>query len=375
MRRGGCLEGPTPREAALRRGRGGGGGGGAASNAGPTSHALPLRAAGEAPLRFSPLRTPRALGFFLLLLGGYLAALWYPGPFPLAPAGADPAQEFAYAAAPNLILQTLAGLLHLHLRTRHRTALAEGYLQLYGTTRAFPPAAFLVCTGANAVLLAALMATMFKGSPEWPPADSRGTLLLWARGAVTAEAACVAGIAFYYARVVLRHNRRRPPPDAYELLGAVSSVHAPLLGRSAVSAGVAEEQAELIRFLQGRVERLNREVLRLQSERPSLAAGGAGEGGGRAEALESAERRLRAQEQEVRGLYAEREALGGELRDAQRLQVEREAELARCKGIHEQHLEENQRLRSIIQEWSLRNAKLEHRLAVALQGAPAPASG
>ena len=339
---------------------------------------------------FAPLRTPRAVALFLLLLVGYLAAVWLPGPSPLAPASAPPggAEAFAWAAAPNLLLQGLAGLLHVHLRGRHRRALAEGYLQLYGAGRAFPAAAFLALSAGNAALLAAAL-LRGAGSP-WLPESRLGPCL---RAVVTAEAAAAAGVALAYLRLVARHNRRRAPPDAYELLGAVSSVP------RAPGCSVAQEQAELILFLQGRVERLHREVLRLQLERAAAAArgragggggragGGAGAGrggasgaggggGGGAEALlEGAERRLRAQEQEVRALHTEREALAGELRAAQRHLGEREGELERFQGTHEQHLEENQRLRSIIQEWSLRNAKLEHRLALALQGAGGAGAG
>ncbi len=338
---------------------------------------------------FAPLRTPQAVALFLLLLGGYLAVLLLPGPSPLAPVPAPPGGsflEFAWTAAPNLLLQGLAGLLHLYLRGSHRRALAKGYLQLYGRSRAFPAAAFLALSAGNAALLAAAL-LRGAGSP-WLPDNRLKPFLV---GVVTTEVAVVAGVALAYLRLAVRHNWRRAPPDAYELLGAVSSVH------RAPGLSVAQEQAELIRFLQGRVERLHGEVLRLQSERAaSLAGGGAGAGGVRAGAgaavgrggaggtgggggaealLEGAERRLRAQEQEVRALHTDREALAGELRAAQRLLGEREGELERFQGTHEQHLEENQRLRSIIQEWSLRNAKLEHRLALALQGAGGAGAG
>jgi hypothetical protein len=163
---------------------------------------------------------------------------------------------FAWEAAPNLLLQGLAGLLHLHLRGSHRRALAEGYLQLYSKSRAFPPAAFLALSAGNAALLAA--ALLKGGGSPWLQYSLRPILV----GVVTTEVAVVAGVALAYLRLAARHNWRRAPPDAYELLGAVSSVH------RAPGFSVAQEQVELIRFLQGRVERLHGEVL---SARPAAA--------------------------------------------------------------------------------------------------------
>ncbi|XP_021901972.1 uncharacterized protein LOC110817649 [Carica papaya] len=73
---------------------------------------------------------------------------------------------------------------------------------------------------------------------------------------------------------------------------------------------------------------------------------------------------LAARDQELRTLSAEMDQLQSELRLARSLIAERDAEIQRVRSTNNQYVEENERLRAILGEWSTRAAKLERALEV-----------
>ncbi|XVF88900.1 hypothetical protein PTKIN_Ptkin19aG0087600 [Pterospermum kingtungense] len=73
---------------------------------------------------------------------------------------------------------------------------------------------------------------------------------------------------------------------------------------------------------------------------------------------------LAARDQELRTVSAEMNQLQSELRLARSLIAERDAEVQRVRTTNSQYVEENERLRAILGEWSSRAAKLERALEV-----------
>ncbi|KAJ0091760.1 hypothetical protein Patl1_13590 [Pistacia atlantica] len=73
---------------------------------------------------------------------------------------------------------------------------------------------------------------------------------------------------------------------------------------------------------------------------------------------------LAARDQELRTLSAEVNQQQSELRLARSLIAERELEVQRVRNTNNQYVEENERLRAILGEWSTRAAKLERALEV-----------
>ncbi|KAF7836811.1 protein FIP1-like [Senna tora] len=71
---------------------------------------------------------------------------------------------------------------------------------------------------------------------------------------------------------------------------------------------------------------------------------------------------LAARDQELRTLSAEMNQLQSELRLARSLIAERDSEILRVRTTNNQYVEENERLRAILGEWSTRAAKLERAL-------------
>ncbi|KAK6941288.1 TMEM192 family [Dillenia turbinata] len=73
---------------------------------------------------------------------------------------------------------------------------------------------------------------------------------------------------------------------------------------------------------------------------------------------------LAARDQELRTFSAEMDQLQSELRLARSLIAERDSEMQRVRTTNNQYVEENERLRAILGEWSMRAAKLERALEV-----------
>ncbi|KAM0072755.1 putative TMEM192 family protein [Helianthus debilis subsp. tardiflorus] len=71
---------------------------------------------------------------------------------------------------------------------------------------------------------------------------------------------------------------------------------------------------------------------------------------------------LAARDQELRTLSAEMNQLQSELRLARSLVAEKETEIQGVRNTNNQYMEENERLRAILGEWSTRAAKLERAL-------------
>ncbi|KAL0308422.1 UNVERIFIED_CONTAM: protein FIP1, partial [Sesamum radiatum] len=71
---------------------------------------------------------------------------------------------------------------------------------------------------------------------------------------------------------------------------------------------------------------------------------------------------LAARDQELRTLSAEMNQLQSELRLARSLIAEKDSEIQRVRNTNNQYVEENERLRAILGEWSTTAAKLERAL-------------
>ncbi|VAI71760.1 unnamed protein product [Triticum turgidum subsp. durum] len=71
---------------------------------------------------------------------------------------------------------------------------------------------------------------------------------------------------------------------------------------------------------------------------------------------------LASRDQELRALSAEMNQVHSELRVARGLIAEKDSEIQLIRGKNNQYVEENERLRAILGEWSTRAAKLERAL-------------
>eukprot|EP00897_Mesotaenium_endlicherianum_P001332 jgi/Mesen1/1226/ME000129S00324 len=100
-------------------------------------------------------------------------------------------------------------------------------------------------------------------------------------------------------------------------------------------------------------------VLQLQSRASARGSGGHLRGGGGDEAWEDQAELLAAREQEVRALAGEREQLQLELQLARSHAAELQDSLQLLRDNTQKHMDENARLRLMLDEWSARSAQLE----------------
>jgi t-SNARE complex subunit (syntaxin) len=68
---------------------------------------------------------------------------------------------------------------------------------------------------------------------------------------------------------------------------------------------------------------------------------------------------LATREQEIRAIAAERDFLQDEVRVARGVTWEKDSDMQSVRSVNDQHVEENERLRAELDEWSSRTAKLE----------------
>ncbi|KAJ4841880.1 cleavage polyadenylation factor subunit fip1 [Turnera subulata] len=172
------------------------------------------------------------------------------------------------------------------------------------------------------------------------------------------EAICAASFMSVYIGYLHQYNSLNSQPDILKTLYSPLQQSSSLEGLRYHDGGrLSDQQMALLQYQRENLHFLSEEILRLQ------------------ECLSKYERSddgivpqvdlahmLGAREQELRTLSAEMNQLQSELTLARSLIAERDAEVQRVRTMNNQYVEENERLRAILGEWSTRAAKLERAL-------------
>ncbi|KAL4571820.1 hypothetical protein LXL04_018585 [Taraxacum kok-saghyz] len=155
-----------------------------------------------------------------------------------------------------------------------------------------------------------------------------------------------------------RYNTLEAQPDV------VKSLHSPLQpsnsqeGLRYQDGGyLSDQQMALLQYQRENLNFLSEEILRLQDSLSKYEKSGDTPQVDLAHLLAS-------RDQELRTLSAEMNQLQSELRLARSLVAEKETEIQNAHYTNNQYMEENERLRGILAEWSTRAAKLERALEV-----------
>ncbi|CAI0627865.1 unnamed protein product [Linum tenue] len=173
-----------------------------------------------------------------------------------------------------------------------------------------------------------------------------------------AEAVCAASFMSVYIGYLHQYNSINSQPDILKSLYSPLQQSSPLEGLRYQEGGrLSDQQMALLQYQRENLHFLSEEVLRLQEclskyERSS---------DGSTPQVDVAHL-LGAREQELRTLTAEMNQLQSELRLARSVIADRESEFQRVRAANNQYVEENERLRAILGEWSTRAAKLERAL-------------
>ncbi|CAK0761003.1 hypothetical protein CVIRNUC_002819 [Coccomyxa viridis] len=256
--------------------------------------------------------------------------------------------DFEVKASAHILLLLLALLLESYLRLQHRRRQAAGYLAFYWRTRSLLPLATRVTALGQGLL------TMVAFWADVPPQPDQ---LCKLQIIACLELAAITLFTILYLAQLWRHFRE-VQPDAERYLAA-AWLPVPGCDHSRGPDTVVEQQAEAMRWLSRRCHDLQLEVLRLTvvRERHEQHRGRAA-GSSRADA----EHRLVARERELRALAAEKDVLAQQARAAWALLDERSAAAHELEAVKQQQLDENNRLRATLEEWSHRNARLEAKL-------------
>ncbi|XP_057767174.1 protein FIP1-like isoform X1 [Salvia miltiorrhiza] len=175
------------------------------------------------------------------------------------------------------------------------------------------------------------------------------------------EAVCAGFFMSIYIGYVHQYNSLDSQPDVLNSLYSPLQQSSPLEGLRYHDGGrLSDQQMALLQYQRENLHFLSEEILRLQ------------------ECLSKYERTddgstpqvdlahlLATRDQELRTLSAEMNQLQSELRLARSLIAERDSEIQGVRNTNNQYIEENERLRAILGEWSTRAAKLERALEAA----------
>eukprot|EP00803_Ostreobium_quekettii_P001944 evm.model.scf_2381.3 EVM.evm.TU.scf_2381.3 scf_2381:22648-24275(+) len=305
-------------------------------------------AVGDEAERFQPIRTTWIISLYSLLLLAYIVTVFVTCTF-AHDLSLDKTVVSAevVAATAHVPLLVLAGVMEGFIRLQHRRRQSLGYLQFYRETRRLLPIPFQTSAYSGAAMLLVV---------AWYRQASPGQVPKLAILMVALVEATVMGVFDYvYISRVRKHNRTETLPDAQKYLeSAVTTANDT---RRRVQDAVVEHQVEFIRYLQTQRNNLAGEVFRL---RELLESGG--KDGDAPLGRDDAEHLLAAGEQRQRALRAETDTLKRENESAWKLMAEKVEEIHRLKDLLEGQRKENVRLRATLEEWSRRNAKLEHRL-------------
>ncbi|CAI0387819.1 unnamed protein product [Linum tenue] len=185
----------------------------------------------------------------------------------------------------------------------------------------------------------------------WDPQIKFLTIPALLRIIMLAEAVCAASFMSVYIGYLHQYNSINSQPDILKSLYSPLQQSSPLEGLRYQEGGrLSDQQMALLQYQRENLHFLSEEVLRLQECLSKYEQSSNG-----STPQVDVAHLLGAREQELRTLTAEMNQLQSELKLARSVIADRESEFQR-------YVEENERLRAILGEWSTRAAKLERAL-------------
>ncbi|GER41573.1 FRIGIDA interacting protein 1 [Striga asiatica] len=192
----------------------------------------------------------------------------------------------------------------------------------------------------------------------WKPHISILSMSMLLRIIMLVEAICAGFFMSVYIGYVHQYNSLDSQPDV------LNSLYSPLQQSSALEGlryhdggRLSDQQMALLQYQRENLHFLSEEILRLQE---CLSKYERSDDGSTPQV--DLAHLLAARDQELRTLAAEMNQLQSELRLARSLIAERDSEIQGVRTTNNQYVEENERLRAILGEWSTRAAKLERAL-------------
>ncbi|KAJ9168046.1 hypothetical protein P3X46_019620 [Hevea brasiliensis] len=194
----------------------------------------------------------------------------------------------------------------------------------------------------------------------WKPQISFLSIPALLRIIVLTEAICAVSFLSIYVGYLQKYNSLDSQPDILKSLYSPLQQSSSLEGLRYHDGGrLSDQQMALLQYQRENLHFLSEEILHLQECLSKYERSNDG-----STPQVDLAHMLAAREQELRTLAAEMNQLQTELRLALSLIAERDSEVQRVRTTNNQYVEENERLRAILGEWSTRAAKLERALEV-----------
>ncbi|XP_013652894.2 protein FIP1 isoform X2 [Brassica napus] len=209
--------------------------------------------------------------------------------------------------------------------------------------------ALLILTGTAAMLLVIV----------WDPQISILSTSSLQRIIMIAESVCAGFFMSLYIGYVHQYNSVNSRPDVLKSLYSPLQPSSSMDGLRYYEGRLSDQQTALLQYQRENLHFLSEEILSLQEKLSKYEQSDDGS----APQVDLAHL-LASRDQELRTLSAEMNQLQTELRLARSLIAERDAEVQRVNNTNSQYIEENERLRAILSEWSMRAANLERALEV-----------
>ncbi|KAJ7521856.1 hypothetical protein O6H91_19G071600 [Diphasiastrum complanatum] len=246
----------------------------------------------------------------------------------------------------NILLLMTTGVLQDHFHAQAKKERRQGFLNFSEQLEFIAHLPFTIMSyGTAGLLLVVSWEFVIHTARIYPHLILRFVLLL--------ELAWTGSVVGVYMWKVHVHNSSHMQPDAVNLLHSV--MRPSTLGdlRYTNGGGLLELQATLLHYQQENLSYLNKEILRLQE---ILSKYECSQDGSTPQV--DVVHLLGAREQELRAVAAERDQLQSEIRLARSLIADRDADVLRARTTNDKHIEESERLRAMLDEWSSRTAKV-----------------
>ncbi|KAL9441955.1 hypothetical protein AB3S75_020457 [Citrus x aurantiifolia] len=249
----------------------------------------------------------------------------------------------------DVILLALTGIFQQYFVYQVQKIRLQGYYSFSQKLKHIVRLPFAITAYGTAAMLLVIV---------WRPHISILSISTLLRIIMLIEAICAASFMSVYIGYVHQYNSLNSQPDVMKSLYSPLQPSSSLEGLRYHDGGrLSDEQMALLQYQRENLHFLSEEILRLQE---CLSKYEQSDDGSTPQV--DLAHLLAARDQELRTLSAEMNQLQSELRLARSLIAEREAEVLRVRNTNNQYVEENERLRAILGEWSTRAAKLERAL-------------
>jgi hypothetical protein len=251
----------------------------------------------------------------------------------------------------NVVLLLVTGIFQQYLVYQVHKIRLQGYYSFSQKLKHIVRLPFAITAYGTAAMLLIMV---------WKPHIGILSISTILRIIMVIEAICAGSFMSVYIGYVHQYNSLNSQPDVLKSLYSPLQPASSLEGLRYHETGrLSDEQMALLQYQRENLHFLSEEILRLQEclskyERSS---------DGSTPQVDLAHM-LAARDQELRTLTAEVNQLQSELRLARSLIAERDSEIQSVRTTNNQYVEENERLRAILGEWSTRAAKLERALEV-----------